>query len=270
MHTNCGIAVRATTLAGLATASLIASPWPVAAAQLSEANIYFELNNSDGDLGLHAAIDGDPWRSLRVRDADNRTLLNIRAWGGLSSQGMTQLAFESAEPNFDDLEPADFFARFPEGTYRLFAWGNEGGIMRAESQVRHVLPAAPDGIEVSGQPVAPTCDEEDPDYDEGLIPSIPAGEPVVVSWDAVTESHPTLGTLGPIEVERYQVFVSVETQLGGAPFTSEYAFDLEPTVRSVQVPEAILGLGDAFKLEVLVKEREGGNQSATETCFFIE
>ncbi|KAB2966424.1 MAG: hypothetical protein F9K18_05650, partial [Thermoanaerobaculia bacterium] len=28
------------------------------------ADLYFELNDTDGDLGLHGRIDGDPWQLL--------------------------------------------------------------------------------------------------------------------------------------------------------------------------------------------------------------
>jgi hypothetical protein len=33
-----------------------------------EAEIFFELNDTDGDLGIHALIDGDAWKSLQFKD----------------------------------------------------------------------------------------------------------------------------------------------------------------------------------------------------------
>lgn len=33
----------------------------------SEAEIFFELNNTDGDLGIHSSIDGDAWKRRGVR-----------------------------------------------------------------------------------------------------------------------------------------------------------------------------------------------------------
>ena len=30
----------------------------------SVARVFFQLNDTDGDLGFHAVIDGDPWKSL--------------------------------------------------------------------------------------------------------------------------------------------------------------------------------------------------------------
>jgi hypothetical protein len=232
--------------------------------------IYFELNDTDGDLGIHAAIDGGGWRGLWVRNPADKAILHFRGGGAMARQGLTQLAFESTEPNFDDLAPARFFARFPEGIYTLYARGSEGGVWSAESLVRHVLPAAPANVEVNGQLTAAVCDEEDPDYDEAVIPVVESGEPVTVSWDPVVTHHATLGDVGDVEVQRYEVYVIAEYELGGQEQTTEYAFELDPDTTEVQVPGALLGLTDAFKLEVLVKEREGGNQSAMETCFFVD
>ena len=37
-----------------------------------EAEIFFELNNTDGDLGIHALIDGEPWKRLEIEDPNER------------------------------------------------------------------------------------------------------------------------------------------------------------------------------------------------------
>ncbi|MCP5407210.1 MAG: hypothetical protein H6968_03315 [Chromatiaceae bacterium] len=50
---------------------------------------------------------------------NRRLILNIRAWGNMTRQGMAQLFFESAEPTLDVLEPDDFFARFAGDVYNL-------------------------------------------------------------------------------------------------------------------------------------------------------
>ena len=79
----------------------------------AQAELFVELNNTDEDLGLHAAIDGGTWTSLQVDGPRALHLLGIDSKGRLRSQGLTQLAFESAEPTFEDLDPDDFFQRFP-------------------------------------------------------------------------------------------------------------------------------------------------------------
>ena len=77
----------------------------------AQAELFVELNDTDGDLGLHAAIDGGTWIALEVEDPRERPLLDIVSAGRLRSQGLTQLAFESQEPSFDELDPATFFGR---------------------------------------------------------------------------------------------------------------------------------------------------------------
>ena len=67
------------------------------------AEVFFELNNTDGDLGIHALIDGDPWKRLYIEDPRDRKMLNIYVRGRLRRQGLTELFFESAEPPFDEL-----------------------------------------------------------------------------------------------------------------------------------------------------------------------
>ena len=86
---------------------------------LDEADILAELNDTDGDLGFHALIDGEAWDRLTVRDPDGRLVLSVRPRRSLATQGMTEIFFESAEPAFEDLAPEDFFARFPAGRYAI-------------------------------------------------------------------------------------------------------------------------------------------------------
>lgn len=76
--------------------------------RFTEAALFFELNDTDGDLGFHASIDGEPWTGLAIEN-----LLEISADRELRNQGLTQLSFESAEPSFDDLAPPDFFRGSP-------------------------------------------------------------------------------------------------------------------------------------------------------------
>ena len=144
----------------------------------SEANLFFELNDTDGDLGIHASIDGEPWKKLRIKDPKGRKILDISVKRRLRRQGLTQLFFESAEPSFDELAPEEFFRRFPEGEYEIdfnvsnmSDRGNDGACFcrlpwcptrhrrrrRGRSQVataapgiRHVIPG-PSGPSASGQ-----------------------------------------------------------------------------------------------------------------------
>ena len=83
------------------------------------ATLYFELNNTDGDLGFHGLIDGDAWKRLEIENPKERRLLNVFVQSRLRRQGLTEFFFESAEPTFDELAPKKFFRRFPEGEYEI-------------------------------------------------------------------------------------------------------------------------------------------------------
>ncbi len=75
----------------------------------AEAEIFFELNNTDGDLGIHALIDGDAWKQLEIMGPSDFRLLEVEGQANLEVQGLTEIFFESAEPPFDELSPAEFF-----------------------------------------------------------------------------------------------------------------------------------------------------------------
>jgi hypothetical protein len=243
---------RALALLAATLSSTLALP-PAGATRplrLSEADIFLELNDTDGDLGLHASIDGDAWVRLEIEGPGAvGALLRIVATGRLGRQGMTQVAFESAEPPFDELSPAEFFRRFPEGRYRIEAEAGDGAEVAAMAQLSHVLAAPPENVQVSGVAAAEDCDAD---------PLPLATEPVVIRWDPVTASHPELGRPGPVRVSRYQVFVE-------APGV-KWSMDLPPSATSIEVPAGVTDAGGTFKLEIIARTADGNN-TAIESCF---
>ncbi len=229
-----------------------------------EHEIFFELNNTDGDLGIHALIDGEAWKSLEIEDPWGRELLDVRLKGRLRLQGLTEIFFESAEPVFDDLAPVDFFARFPPGFYEIEGTTLEGEKLESETEVTHLMPAPPGGIEVSGTPIDP----ESVDCDEGPIPAVTG--PVFISWAEVTESHPDLGSPKAsmdIVIHNYQVVVEVETD---SDQEVELSVILPPGITSLPVPEVFTDLDEdrQIKFEILARE-ESFNQTAVESCFVL-
>lgn len=234
-----------------------------------EARLFFELNDTDGDLGIHGKIDGDEWKYLEIEDPRDRKMLDIWVRGRLRRQGLTELFFESAEPTFDELDPEKFFRRFPEGEYDIEGYTLDGEERESEVFLSHVIPAAPDGVKVSGGPI----DDEE---------CVEAGEtPVVLSWSAVDSAHEQLGkdpgsllaTHG-LEVLYYEVVVEIdETDYKSTTIVPPY-------VNEVALPEAITDLvaetegGEGeFKFELLVRIDNGegnpGNKSAMESCFIV-
>lgn len=248
-------------IAVMILALVVATPAARAELQFEDADIYFELNNTDGDLGIHALIDGEPWKRLEIEGPNERQLLDIRVKSRLRRQGLTELFFESAEPPFDELAPERFFRRFPEGTYDIDGITLDNQEIESEDEVTHLMPAPPEEITVSGVEIDP----EEVDCDEGLIPEVPASDPLVIRWEPVTTSHPDLGrTNEPIEVQMYQVVVE------NLDMETAMSIDLPPTETEVQIPASFAGFGENIKFEILVKEESGGNQTAVESCFIVQ
>ena len=220
-----------------------------------EARLFFELNHTDGDLGLQGLIDGDEWKKLEIEGPREARLLEVTVRGKLRHQGLTEIFFESAEPTFDELPPPEFFKRFPAGTYEISGVTLGGEELESTVVISHVMPAPPGNITVSGLPSAPNCDAEP-------LPTV--GEPVVIAWAAVTTSHPTVGTAGPIEVAGYQFVVEREE-----PTLLVLSVDLPASVTQFEVPSGFIAQGDAFKFEIVARATNG-NQTVVESCFEIE
>jgi len=230
-----------------------------------EAAIYFELNNTDGDLGIHALIDGEPWKRLEIEDPNERRMLGVNVRGRLRRQGLTEFFFESAEPTFDELSPQRFFKRFPEGVYEIEGITLEGDELESEVWVSQVMPAPAMIWLTSGAetvPAAENCDVELPKFD--------ADDTIVIRWDPVLASHPDLGDEGSIEVQNYEVVVEIDD----TPW--KMSIILSPDDIQFEIPQEILALaefdeeGEAeVKFEVLVRA-VNYNQTAVESCFVIE
>jgi hypothetical protein len=241
------------TMIALALAAAAPPSWAQREMPFGEANLFFELNDTDGDLGIHALIDGEPWKSLEIEDPSGRAMLNVSVSGRLRQQGLTELFFESAEPPFDELSPQQFFRRFPEGKYEIDAVTLEGGELAATDRISHVMPGPAENVTLSGTPAAEDCDANP-------LPSV--SEPVVIQWGPVTESHPEIGTPGRrIEVDKYQVVIERE---GLA-----LSVDLPPDATEFEVPAALTEPGDEIKFEILVRAAGSGNQTAVESCFIV-
>jgi hypothetical protein len=215
---------------------------------LTQAELFLELNDTDGDLGIHGSIDGGPWTSLEIEGPGERLLLQLFSKSRLQTQGMTQLSFESAEPPFDELPPTEFLRRFPEGRYGIEATAHDGSEFEATAMLSHVLAAPPDNITLSGTPISEACDAHVP-----LVTT-----PVMIDWDPVTLSHPEIGTHGQVRINRYQVFVEREGVSLGV--------DLPPNVTKFEVPTGITALGSEFKFEIIARTTQSNN-TALESCF---
>ena len=270
---------------------------------LEEGELFFELNDTDGDLGIHGFADGDAWKELEIEGPYERELLEINVKSRLKRQGLTELFFESAEPCFptndecdpdEALDPKVFFKRFPQGWYEIEVETLEGDELAKEIFLSHVLPAAPgpDGTTVNGGDAAESCDED-------LEVVDPSGG-VIITWDPVTQSHRRkngpvdgLGRKGPADISdrirNYEVVVEIDesdfnmkaivpADTNSWTFPADFFVLAEEgeTEEGVECDGPVNG--DAcyaeYKYEILVrvntKDENPGNKSAMESCFLVE
>ena len=173
--------------------------------------------------------------------------MTVTPAGGLFNFGLTELFFETSEPENDEVPIVDVLERLPEGTYS-FTGELVGGVQSTVvTTFSHTIPAGP----VLTNP-ADGATDVDPNN-------------LVVSWEAVTtdlDGDPGITIVG------YQVIVELaeepEFPQGFAqPVFSVY---LPATATSVTVPSAFMTSGAPYEYEVLAIE-ESGNQTLSSAEF---
>jgi hypothetical protein len=233
--------------------------------EFEEARLFFELNDTDGDLGIHGLVDGEAWKSLEIEGPegpDEQVLMSVWIRNALRRQGLTEFFFESEEPGFDELTPQQFFRRFPQGLYEIEGITLDGLELEGEVRLSHTMAGPPDTITVNGQPQAPNCDAEE-------LPEVSG--PVTIDWSPVTKSHPTIGNPNrDVTVVQYQFVGEIERE-DRVPEEIVFSVDLPRFVTRFTLPEEFtrLSLDGEVKYEIITK-LWNGNQTGVESCFEIE
>ncbi len=205
----------------------------------SDVGIIFETNFTDRDTGIQISLDGEPWKEIEVEGPDGK-LVEVENDNNLEKFGLTELFFESNEPNYDDLPLAAILALFPEGDYEFEGETVEGDELVGEATLTHVLPCGPD------------------------VSAIVSGaDDVTITWERVTTVIDPSTEMcmpdiyGELTIEGYQVIVEND---------NTFQVTLEPDEMEVTIPPQFLDSGTEYKFEVLAIE-ESGNQTITESEF---
>ncbi len=213
----------------------------------TKSDIYFELNATDGDAGLHGILDGPAWKSARIRGPGG-TFDVIRAQSNQDSPvfGMTELFFESNEPPLDERSFAELIALFPGGVYKFVGQTTANEPMRGEDTLLTAMPCPP---------VVRT-------------PRLVNGD-LLITWRLQRGSYnPDTGVCSPgnaVPTAFIQAFFELSNPDTGE--ARKFSVELGPDARSVEVPEELL-LG--IDLEVFEEKAEvlvvgvGGNRTAIE------
>lgn len=225
--------------------------------EISECDVFIEINATDEDAGWQGILDGSPWTLTRIigpddedhetyndrrhtsKAEDGETFIKVRAQDAGADQGLTEYRWESAEPTFDVFALEDFLDRFPEGIYKCkvrFVDGKPERVVE-EDELTHCLPDGP----VISDPGGP----------------LPAGIDWIVMWEAVTTQYdqngPGLGApLDECEPEdelvKYSVTVELENADGDEKVSS---FDvLDPEATAAVVSGGFLECGLTGKVEI--------------------
>jgi hypothetical protein len=214
---------------------------------LKDAKLNIEHNATDRDTGFQGFVDSEGWRRLEVRGPSGK-LLTFEGSGSLGKLGLTELFFETVEPENKHTSIKRMLAKLPEGRYRIAGPAQENGKpmghTAGKAWLTHAIPKGP-------RLVSPA---------EGA--TVPA-RGVVADWERVS----TTITGKPVRIIAYQLIIEKDVDphrhMIGKFGLSMY---LPPSVTSIDVPDGFLEPGTAYAWEVLAIE-QSGNQTLSSGSF---
>jgi hypothetical protein len=214
---------------------------------LKEAKLNIEHNFTDKDTGFQGAIDGEGWRELTVT-GPNGTVLEFEASGRLRSLGLTELFFESVEPENAEVPIREVLSRLPEGNYTISGPTADGGVTVGTAWLTHNIPRGPALL-------SPRDGASVPHADLNMV------------WGAVDRTIDGK----PIKIIAYQLIVERDKpphphMIGKRAGLSMY---LPSSVTRMKVPKDFLEPGAKYKWEVLAIE-PSGNQTLSSAGFRTE
>ncbi len=217
---------------------------------LKEAKLNIEHNATDRDTGFQGFVDSEGWRRLDARGPDGR-VLRFKGLGSLGKLGLTELFFETVEPENADVPIRRMLAKLPEGRYTFSGPGQENGEPTGPTLGRawltHDIPKGP-------KLVSPT--------EDATVPT----QGVVADWEPVSKTI----TGEPTKIVAYQLIVEKDVEphrhMIGKFGLSMY---LRPSVTKMEIPDGFLQPRTAYDWEVLAIERSG-NQTLSSGSFTTE
>ena len=219
----------------------------VADMPLKDAKLNIEHNATDKDTGFQGFIDSEGWRRLAVRGPAG-DVLAFEGLGSLGELGLTELFFETVEPENAKVPIGEMLAKLPAGNYTIAGPGQENGKSTGQTSgtawLTHDIPAGP-------KLVSPR---------EGARVPVRG---VVARWRPVSKTI----TGKPVKIIAYQLIVEKDVEphrhMIGKFGLSMY---LPRSVTRIKVPDGFLQRRTAYNWEVLAIERSG-NQTLSSGSF---
>ena len=214
---------------------------------LKDAKLNIEHNATDRDTGFQGFIDGEGWRRLDVRGPAG-PVLTFEARGTLAKLGLTELFFESVEPENAEVPIDAMLAKLPEGRYSIAGPAQENGKSSGRTSgtawLTHDIPAGPKLVSPADGATVPT-------------------RGVVARWKPVTRTIEG----DRVSIIAYQLIVEKDTEphphMIGKLGLSIY---VPRAVTSIAIPDGFLEPRTTYKWEVLAIERSG-NQTLSSGAF---
>src|SRR5919198_2157839 len=217
---------------------------------LTESKLISEHNAKDKDTGFQGFIDSEEgWKRITVTDPNGKKVLDFKPEGDLGKLGLTELFFETAEPENADVPINELLKTFPEGEHAFRGFtadsAEEQGALIGTATFSHDIPEAP----------AILSPAEDAELSEG--------EDLHVSWSSVDKNIDG----SDANIIAYQLTIEKDQEpdphmIGTFGFT----MNLPPSVTQITIPKEVFEPGSDYSLEVLAIE-ENGNQSINSTSF---
>jgi hypothetical protein len=216
---------------------------------LKEAKLNIEHNAKDRDTGFQGFLDSDGWNRITVTDPKGNKVLEFRGEGELGELGLTELFFESVEPENRDVPISELLKTLPEGEYTFrgsaIEAGDEMGTTIGSALLTHDIPRGP--------PLVSPAEDA----------TVPFGD-VVFKWKSVEKNIDGTKT----KIIAYQLIVEKDEEpdvhmIGNVGGLSMY---LPATTTSIKIPAEFFEPGADYEWEVLAIE-ESGNQSIMSSSF---
>ena len=230
--------------------SLPALAKPKEPVPLKEAKFIIEHNATDHDTGFQGAVDSEGWDRMELIGPQG-VVLHFEGRGALGELGLTELFFETVEPENKDVPIKELLADMPAGayTYKGHAMidGESTGETEGTAMLSHTIPNGPALLTPANGATV------------GL-------EGLVMSWGAVTQSLEGK----PVKIIGYQLIVEKK----GEPHPTmigkwALSMHLPPSTLSMAIPRAFLEPRTKYVWEVLAID-ESGNQTLSSGDFATE
>lgn len=174
-----------------------------------EAEVFFEFNSTNLDLGFQLFFEGPGWRDVRVTGPEG-TVFAVETGGGLREVGSTEVSTKSVEPELDERNLAeailDFVDLFPEGEYLFEGTTVTGEDLAETAELTHDLPT-PVFLFVENFPDIDWLPDED--------------GPAIVGYEVVVEIIVEVNEDGTFDQEVDEEEGTFDSSFGGVVFGGE-------------------------------------------------